>query len=350
MRLSRKLLYNADTLKTELLHTRICDLRLRLRGSRLGRCVDRAMDDVRAFGITLEPFFYLSDAYGCVEGTANIGLGFWDADPLLREIRKDKTGQLRDDVDIALLVKHEVGHAFCYSHKLYLLPEFRRGFGIRGNFFRTYPDDGRYRFDRWSVDHVNPVGDHYAQKHPDDDFAETFATFLDPKAAWRDRYRGRIGALRKIALAARLVRQYGGRTPAIRSGGAAIHGPLDEFRQTVAQFFRVARRRYMKHAQGFLDDELEGIFRTPGRLKKPTTAAAALLLRHRKFIEASVRARVRPKDPQVAADVLDKIAHRLKAIDLVYFDDEQDRVLAELYGMVLVKTLLFHRFGVFRET
>ena len=349
MRLARKLLYNADTLKTELLHTRVCDLRVRLRGSRLGRCIDRVLDEVRAFGISLEPFFYLSDAFGCVQGTANIGLGFWDADPLLRDIRKDRTGDLRDEVDIVLLLKHEVGHAFCYAHKLYQLPEFRRAFGIRGNFFASYPDDGAYRFDRWSVDHVNPVGDHYAQKHPDDDFAETFAVFLDRKAAWKERYRGRLGALRKIALVGKLVRTYGGRPPATGAGSGAIDRPLDEMRLTVAQFFRVGRGRYLRNAQGFVDDELAGIFRSPRRLQKPTTSATTILARQRKFVESSVRERVRPKDPGVVADVLDKIAARLRVLGLVYLDEEHDRVLAELHGLVLTKTWMFHRFGTFRD-
>lgn len=349
MRLSRKLLYNPDTLKTETLHTRICDLRLRLRGTRLGRCVERAMDEVRSFGITLEPFFYISDEYGCVEGTANIGLALWDADPVIREIRRDKLGIAQDDVDIVLLLKHEIGHAFCYAHKLYQLPEFRRVFGIRGHFFRTYPRRERYRVDRWSIDHVNPVGDHYAQKHPDDDFAETFATFIDRKAAWRERYRGRLGALRKIAYVGQLVRAYGGRPPAIGAGAHLIDHPLHAMKQTVAQFFRVSRKRYIKGAEGFMDDELGGIFRAPGRLKKPMTPAVEMLRRQRKFLESSVRARVRPKDPHVVGDVLDKMTHRARVLGLVYLDEEHDRVLAELYGLVLSKVLLFHRFGVFRE-
>jgi hypothetical protein len=349
VRLSRKLLFDDDTRKTELLSTRVCDLPLRLSGSLVGRCVDRALEEARAFGIASDPYFYLSDAYGCVQGTANIGLGFWDADPLLREIHADKVGRRRDELDLVLLIKHEIGHAFCYGHKLFQLPEFRNVFGIRGNFFNTYPDHDRYRYDPYSIDHVNPDGDHYAQKHPDDDFAETFATFLDTTGAWKERYRGRLGALRKIAFAGRLVRMYGARPPQIAAGEGTIDKPLEEIRLTVAQFFRVGRKRYLKRAQGFLDDELSAIFREPRRLQRPSTAAAALLRRQRKFIEASVIDRVRPKDVRAVGDLLDKIRVRLHALGLVYLDDEHDRTLAELYGLVLYKTLLFHRFGTFRE-
>jgi hypothetical protein len=349
VRLARKLLFDDDTRKTELLSTRVCDLGLRTRGSLVGRCIDRAVEETRSFGIAFAPYFYLSDAYGCVQGTVNIGLGFWDADPLLREIYADKVRRRRDEMDIVLLIKHEIGHAFCYGHKLFQLPEFRNVFGIRGNFFATYPDDNRYRYDPYSIDHVNPDGDHYAQKHPDDDFAETFATFLDRSGAWKDRYRGRLGALRKIAYVGRLVRTFGAQEPSIAPGDGLIDAPVEEIRRTVAQFFRVGRQRYLKRAQGFLDDDLAAIFRKPDRLLRPMTEAVTLLRRQRKFVEASVRARVHPKDQRVVADLLEKIRVRLNALGLVYLDEEHDRTLAELYGLVLHKTLLFNRIGTFRD-
>ena len=349
MRIARKFLFDDDTRKSELLSTPVKELGLRLPGTLLGRCIERTLEDVRAFGIALEPYFYLSDAYGCVQGTVNIGLGFWDADPLLRDVYADKVGRRRDEMDLVLLLKHEIGHAFCYGHKLHQLPEFRRAFGIRGHFFATYPDDDRYRYDPFSIDHVNPDGDHYAQKHPDDDFAETFSTYLDRTGAWKERYRGRLGALRKIAFAGRLVRLYGGQAPVIGPGEGQIDAPLESIGRTVAQFFRLSRTRYLKRAQGFLDDDLAAIFRRPARLQRPATPARTLLRRQRNFLESSVRARVRPKDPHVVADILEKIRSRLNSLALVYLDEEHDRTLAELYGLVLHKTMLFHRFGTFRE-
>ena len=101
VRTARKLLFDDDTRKSELLSTPVRELGLRLPDTLLGRCIDRTLEDVRAFGIALEPYFYLSDAYGCVQGTVNIGLGFWDADPLLRDVYADKIGRRRDEMDIA---------------------------------------------------------------------------------------------------------------------------------------------------------------------------------------------------------------------------------------------------------
>jgi hypothetical protein len=155
--------------------------------------------------------------------------------------------------------------------------------------------------------------------------------------------------MRKIAYVGRLVRTFGAQEPSIAPGDGLIDAPVEEIRRTVAQFFRVGRQRYLKRAQGFLDDDLAGIFRKPDRLLRPMTEAVTLLRRQRKFVEASVRARVHPKDQRVVADLLEKIRVRLNALGLVYLDEEHDRTLSELYGLVLHKTLLFNRFGTFRD-
>jgi hypothetical protein len=349
MRLSRKLLYDDATQKTELLSSPVCDLSLDLYASRLGPCIERSLEDARALGLTLEPYFYLSDGYGCVQGTANIGVGFWDADELLREIHKEARGYNRDEMDLVLLLKHEIGHAFCYVHKLFQLPEFRKVFRVRGNFFATYPDHDRYAYDPYSVDHVNPDHDHYAQKHPDDDFAETFATFLDPEEEWRVRYRRRPGALRKIAFVEKLVQEYGDATPVVEPGSGMVDVPCEEIRKTVAQFFGLSRRRYLRAAQGFIDDDLLQIFRKPGRLKRRTERAGRLLTRNRQFIETSVTRRVRPKDAYVVSDLLEKIRQRLRFLKLIYLEEEEGRKLSQLHGLVLHKTLLFKLFNIFRE-
>ena len=46
---------------------------------------------------------------------------------------------------------------------------------------------------------------HYAQKHPDEDFAETFAVWLDPASRWRRRYKDWQVALAKLEYVDRIV-------------------------------------------------------------------------------------------------------------------------------------------------
>jgi len=341
----RRLLFSRDTLKTELLGTPVKDLGLRIPGSILEACIAKALDDCRLFTVELEPYFYLSDSYGCVAGTTNIGLGFWDADPLLREVVKETRRVLRDENDILILLKHEIGHAFCYAHKLYRLKEFRETFNVEGHFFNTYPQDNRYRADPWSPNYVNPDGDYYAQKHPDDDFAETFATYVDPSESWRERYKVRNGALRKILFVRRAIRAYRGKRNYASDNGRNLHVPASEIGATVAEFFHVSGRRYVFGPNGYVDHDLKEVFRAAGRLQKPTLPAASLLNRHRLFIEKTVAAQIGLRDARPVRDILDKVAARLRALRLVYLEAEEERTLAALASFVTLKALAFKMFG-----
>ncbi|MBI5480253.1 MAG: putative zinc-binding metallopeptidase [Deltaproteobacteria bacterium] len=351
MRLTRTLLWNADTRKTELLHTPVNALPLgwEEKGNILGRCITQVMKDVQHFGVTLNPTFYLSDAYGCVEGTTNIGLGFWDADQDLREIRRDVKEQMRDEADLVLLLKHEVGHAFCYAYKLYRLKEFRQLFQVEGNYFRSYPDGNTYKPDPFSKDFVNPDYDHYAQKHPDDDFAETFSVVVDPAEAWRGRYGGRPGALRKLTFVLRLIKQYSKKKPLLESDSQPLHMPVSDIKQTVAEFFHISRRRYLAAAEGFMDPELLQIFAKPDRLKSETITASLLVARSRVFIEQVVKRRANIKDKHLVSDILDKINERVRDLGLVYRQRDEARVLAELLALVLIKARNFALFNTFRN-
>jgi len=344
----RKLLFNSDTLKTEILMTPIKDLGLRIGRSILEPCIDKAREDMTSFGVELEPHFYLSDTYGCIEGTTNIALGFWDADRTIREILRETKDIFRDEGDILRLLRHEIGHAFCYAFKLYQVKEFREVFKVEGNFFQTYPKDDRYRWNPWSTDFVNPEGDFYAQKHPDDDFAETFAVAVDPDENWRERYRGRKGVLRKIQFVRRLIRTYGRKKPLTNHNGKGLHLPVEEMKQTTADFFRISPRMYILNAEGYLDPELRTIFRSPGRIKKPTQPSWALVNRYRVFIEKTVVSQSRIKDPAVVREIIAKMASRLKTMGLVCLEDEEDRALAMLTGLVLLKAVSFRLFGRFK--
>lgn len=261
MRRTRQILFGGDTAKFERLLTPICDLALEVKGSLLQRHISRLTRELRREGLSLRPHYYLTDCYGCIVGGANIGLAFYDADPLLREIRLEVKGIIHSDQDMMAMLRHELGHAFCYSHCLHEVEEFRRVFGVRGDFFKSYPSGDRYRTNPWSRNYVNINGDHYAQKHPDEDFAETVATYLDRRSRWRVRYRHKKGALRKLEYVGRAFRQYGKRTPKARIDPDRLDLPLDRMRMTVGEFFGASLAPFRKRAQGHVDPKLRRLFR-----------------------------------------------------------------------------------------
>jgi len=105
----------------------------------------------------------------------------------------------------------------------------------------------------------------------------------------------------------------------------------------------------LRAAHGYLDDDLRWIFRVRGSAHRPIVAAARLLRRHRKFIADAVSRRLKRRDARVVGDLLDKVRSRVKALGLVYLEDDECRTLAELFGLVLHKAVLFEKLGTFRD-
>jgi len=289
----------------------------------------------------MKPVFYLSNEYGTVVGTSNIGVGFWDADPTLWELYQEARGTANSKADILLLLRHECGHAFCYSYKLYRQPEFRRLFRVRGHFFWTYPKTDRYVPNPWSKDFVNPFGDHYAQKHPDDDFADTFTEFL--AGGWKQRYRAKPGALRKLRYVDRMVRKWGRKPALVPNDPENLDLPLSEMRQSVRDFLRASIARYKTRAQGYLDSDLEAIF---VRRRNGCTPAGEFVSKFGREVEGRASAWSGAAAP-VVRDILDKIRARAGALGLGV--EDKRKTLVELSAYVTSLATRFAMSGRFRN-
>jgi hypothetical protein len=75
----------------------------------------------------------------------------------------------------------------------------------------------------------------YAQKHPDEDFAETFAVWLTPRLNWRRRYQ-EWAALAKLEYVDRTAKALGEKDPLRSVGKAEL--PVDEMQATIEDFYR----------------------------------------------------------------------------------------------------------------
>jgi hypothetical protein len=349
MRRSRDLLFNTDTQKLELLLTPLKRLGLSIEGSLLEEPVRLALADLRRVGIKkLEPYFYISTGYGTVAGTTSVALGFYDFNPLLRELNRETRGFEYSFDDLAALVRHELGHAFSYAYKLYRRKDFRQMFNVRGNYFQTYPATNRYveRANPWSRDFVNPGGDHYAQKHPDDDFAETFSVWLRPRYNWRRSYRRYPGALRKLEYVDFVVHELRRQEAAINQKPCPFE-PLDEFSLTVRQFFKVrSTRLYRLKATGYIDpDLLELFWQSPAqrdlrRRRRAYVLADNFVRKEKRNIVAQV-SRWTGADEQVVKDLMDKCSSRARALDLWVRKDQREKKLVEFTSYVSYRCALY---------
>jgi len=168
-----------------LLGSRISQLGLSLRGTRVERLAARLYEELTSAGVVFHPPVYLSDQWGCPDGTPVIGVPFYLADPRLERIEAEHAGSVESDADMMRYLRHEAGHAVNYAFQLHQ----REGFtSLFGDYARPYQD--HYATDPLSRAHVRHILGWYAQKHPDEDFAETFAVWMTPGIDWRNDYAG----------------------------------------------------------------------------------------------------------------------------------------------------------------
>lgn len=266
-----------DTTKSqsdELLATPIKDLGLKIEGSPLERFVQRLYQELEIKKLMkFRPACYLSDEWGCPSGEPVIGIPFYLARPDLSQLEKE-VNDLEDSREIMMYLRHEAGHAFNYAYRLHRTEEWKELFGP---FRRPYHDD--YRPIPFSKNYVRHMAGWYAQKHPDEDFAETFAVWLTPRSGWKKKYRG-WGAMPKLRYMDRIGRKLGNAEPIRKRGETDI--TVDEMEMTVGEFYQ-RNSQEIPLVDLALDADLSDIFNASKR-RKSSRPAQPLLHENQKLV------------------------------------------------------------------
>ena len=176
--------------------TPIRDLNLRIEGSPLEPILDEFLGEIRAVGITrVVPRFYLSTEWGVPDGTIAIAIPFYLASPELLAIQADRQGYVEgaSRAEILRYLRHEMGHVVNYAYRLHEAGEWSDRFGEMDD-----PYVEEYRPEPFSRRYVRHLPGWYAQKHPDEDWAETFAVWMTPGLDWRAEYAAWPVALEKL--------------------------------------------------------------------------------------------------------------------------------------------------------
>src|SRR6478736_3724115 len=259
-----------------LLDTRISDLGLTIEGSAVEKFVQQLYRELEQKKIIkFRPPCYLTDEWGCPSGEPTIGIPFYLARPDLAQIESEHN-DLEDSREIMKYLRHEAGHAFNYAYRLHRTPEWKHLFGP---YRRPYREN--YRPVLFSKDYVRHLPGWYAQKHPDEDFAETFAVWLTPRSGWRKRYRG-WGAMTKLRYMDRIAHELGNVDPVRRRGYPDI--TVDEMESTVADFYQQSVPEAIPVVDLALDSDLIDIFNASKRRKKTVRPAQEFLRQHRKTV------------------------------------------------------------------
>jgi hypothetical protein len=254
----------------KLLSTRICDLDLRPEET-LAECVEQVIGELRAHGITFVPAYYLGeDDFWTADRAVSVNIPWYLANPTLWRLVNDHLFEYSRE-EVLMYLRHEAGHAINYAFELWRRRDWTQTFG---DFRRQYRDV--YNPNPWSRDYVRYLHRagmyHYAQKHPDEDWAETFAVWIDPAGQWRRRYRDWQVALAKLEYVDRIVELEGacrGSPPNIRLG---LRVPYTDMKETVAEYFDIGHT-VDKNLMEYRKDLLEIFVRRAPRTGASTTAA-----------------------------------------------------------------------------
>jgi hypothetical protein len=328
---------NLTLREADLWGQRVDELGLSMEASPLWALIERVHQELGHLGVEFRPRYYVSNEWGCPDGQPLVGIPFYLVDPRLHAIEEEHADDLEEDDRILMGIRHEIGHAISYAYRLYADPAWEAVFGA---YDKTYDDD--YNPEPFSRRCVRHLPGWYAQKHPDEDFAETFAVWLTPGSAWRERYPD--GPVRqKLEYVDRVVRGLAGKAPIV-DPASVIPDPY-ELDFTVGEFYaeRAQTDAPPVHELGVaLDEDLRELFTAEG----VGMDAASVIWDNRKVIMRSVSGYAGSR-LYVVKVLIDAVARRARELDLRAVHGREHDALIGLTALATVLVRNFLRHGHF---
>jgi hypothetical protein len=323
-----------------LLELRMCDLGLTIEGTWLADCRDRLHEELESRAIRLKPHVWLSDEWFAPSTSPGFAIPFYLAHPRLMRLERSQILDVEGgtEAECMRIMRHEAAHAIQHAYALNRRRQWQQLFGRSST---RYPRV--YRPNPASRQYVQHLRLWYAQAHPDEDFAETFAVWLRPRSAWRRRYRD-WPALRKLEYVDELMASLGETPPVLRS--RARVDPIRTLRKTLAEHYRTRRARYLISYSDIYDRELRRIFSdAPEHRHSP--AASTFLRRNRRKIRQMV-ARWTGEYPLTLDHVLGEMIGRCRELRLRAVGRE--RVLRMDFGVLLTVQVMHALYGRTRRS
>ncbi|WP_182866235.1 putative zinc-binding metallopeptidase [Rhodopirellula sp. JC639] len=254
----------------ELLDMRICDLQLSIVGTPLEARIDQLNGELAERGLNFRPHFWLSDDWFSPDGIPGIAIPFYLAHPRLIRLERKQLLEVEggNKTWCMKILRHEAGHAIDTAFQIRRKARYRELFGKPSDpypeFYSPKPQSREYvlHLDMW-----------YAQAHPLEDFAETFAVWLPPKSRWKTRYRN-WPALKKLSFVDELMSGLEGRPAMVQSKQRV--DPLSQIRRTLRTHYQRKREHYGMNYPNVFDKDLCKLFSCDRSHRRNPTAAALL--------------------------------------------------------------------------
>jgi len=320
--------------------TPIRALGLSIQGTRLEPLLAEFEAELQRAGIRkLRPRFYLTTEWGVPSDTVAIGIPFYLARPDLTQLHAERAGHVEgfSRADILRYLRHEMGHVVNYGYRLYDQEEWVKHFG---SITQPYLED--YQPQPFSPRYVSHLPGWYAQKHPDEDWSETFAVWITPGADWRAEYADRPEALAKLEYCDRTMRALAELDPVVTA--VDLDEDVADLEYTLEQYYQAYATAGGEFPRG-LDGALRAIFEDLGEPEDlstdaPRQPASLLIRRWESELSANVY-RWTGHFPERTRLLLRHLAERADVLKQVY---PESREASAVLGLTTLVTALAMNF------
>jgi hypothetical protein len=297
-----------------LLGIRMCDLELTIAGTLLETRISIVNAELAGHGLAL-PHYWLSDEWFTPDGVPGVAIPFYLAHPRLEKLELTQMLEVEggDEESCLNILRHEAGHAIDNAYDLRRFRTRRRLFGSPAIEYPAY-----YTPKPYSKSFVQHLDHWYAQSHPDEDFAETFAVWLDPASSWSSRYAG-WPAGRKLEYLDHMMRSVAHTRPRKRTKREV--DPLPRLRKTLGEHYRKKREHYGLDHPDFYDSDLHNLFSSAPEYAKHLSAAR-FIRRIRREVRSTV-ASFTDSYQYTIDQLIETIIERCRAENLRLTDTEE---------------------------
>src|SRR5262250_1687954 len=323
--------YDWESLSDEhLLERRLSSLRVVVEGTWLEECLHKLHEELEERGIRLRPHAWMSSEWFRPAHVPGIAIPFYLAHPRLMKLEKKMMLEIEGGTwsECMAILRHEAGHTMQHAYQLQRRRRWQQLFGASSKHYPLY-----YRPNPASRRYVQHLRRWYAQSHPDEDFAETFAVWLRPRSNWRTRYAG-WPALKKLEYVDELMAEIATQLPLLT--GREEVDPLNRLTETLGEHYRKKQALYAFDAPTTYDRDLLRLFSADPRHHRSQSASM--------FIRRN-RARVRrlvakwTGEYQLTLDaVLDDIVARCRELNLRAVGPQRELII-EFAVLLTAKTM-----------
>lgn len=299
----------------KLLQLRLKDLKVTVKSRWLQRRLRELYEELEQRGLWIRPHAWISSEWFSPSNTPGIAIPFYLGHPRLVRLEKKMIIDVEGGTvaECRRILRHEAGHAVQYAYQLH---RRRRWQQVFGRSTKRYPD--YYRPNPGSRRYVQHLRLWYAQSHPDEDFAETFAVWLRPRSDWRKRYEG-WPALKKLEYVDELMAEIAYTRPVIKRKLRV--DPISQQTMTLGEHYKKRQALYALNSPSTYDRELLRIFSEDPRHSR--SPAASAFIRHNR---AQIREMVAKwtGEYQLTLDhVLDEMVDRCRELNLRAYGSER---------------------------